>query len=401
MNSKIRVAFWHNVFAPYRVPLFQRLAAYDDIDLTVYYGSSKDRYRQWEVEFGEDYQHVELPYISIPFYPHKFNHTLLPKLLRRNYDVYIAVENEIGCQLAYLAKLWTRTPLILWSIQMDYLIVRDSRDYQRSALLRKLPGFLGRKLQALVFFPLHYGAAYVKSHADAYLAAGLETEKHLISAGARGPFFRFGNAVDSETFRQRLQQHSASELKQNLGIEGKTVILSVSYLQKRKGVQYLIEAFLRLHHLDAVLVIVGDGEYKPELLKLLPEGREDILFVGHDENTAQYYAIADIFAMPSFSDPWGLTVNEAMLAGLPVITTSNIGAQELIQGNGYVIPPRESSSLETALQKLLDDPELRAEMGRRSQEIIKTYTIEHTAETCRDAIYAVLRHSSGREKLHV
>lgn len=391
MHQKIRVAFWHNVFAPYRVPLFQRLAAYDDIDLTVYYGSSKDRYRQWEINFGEGYHYVELPYVSIPFYPYKLNHTLLPELLRQKYDVFIAVENEIGCQLTYLAKLWTKTPLILWSIQMDYQIVRDPSDYEHSAIVRKLPGFLGRNIKRLVFFPFQYGAGYVKAHADAYLAAGRETEKHLVSAGAHGPIFLFGNSVDSQTFCQQLQQQHASELKHALRLEGKTVILSVSYLQKRKGVQYLIEAFIRLNHPDAVLVIVGDGEYKAELLKLVPEGRNDILFVGHDEKTARYYAMADIFVMPSFSDPWGLTVNEAMLAGLPVITTSNVGAQELIQGNGYVIPPRDSSALETALQHLLHDPELRREMGRRSQEVIKSYTIEHAAKTCRDAIHAALR----------
>ena len=393
MGKKIRVAFWHNVFAPYRVPLFQALAAYDDIELTVYYGSAKDSHRQWDVDFGEGYHHVELSNLSIPLYPYKFNYSFLPELLKQEYDVYIAVENELGCQIVYLAKLWTQTPLILWSIQIDYQIVRDPRDYTRSTLLQKLPAFLGRHIRRLLFLPLHFGADYVKAHADAYLAAGQSTEKHLISAGAQGPVFRFGNTPDSAAFLQRLQQQQGSDLKRRLGIEERTVVLSVSYLQKRKGVQYLIEAFLQLNQPDAVLVIVGDGEYKTELLKLVPEGRNDIVFVGHDENTAQYYAIADIFAMPSFSDPWGLTVNEAMLAGLPVITTSNVGAQELIQGNGSVIPPRDSASLETALRQLLGDPQLRRDMGRRSKEIIKHYTIEHSAETCHKAIHSV-RHTT-------
>ena len=155
--------------------------------------------------------------------------------------------------------------------------------------------------------------------------------------------------------------------------------------------QYLIEAFLQLHDPNLVLVIVGDGDYKAELLKLVPEGRTDILFVGHDEDTAKYYAMADIFVMPSFSDPWGLTVNEAMLAGLPVITTTNVGAQELIQGNGFVIPPRDAAALKNALERLIYDAPLRLAMGKRSREIINNYTIEHSAEVCRQAIYAVAK----------
>ena len=164
----------------------------------------------------------------------------------------------------------------------------------------------------------------------------------------------------------------------------------MAYLQKRKGVQYLIEAFLQLNGKDTVLLIVGDGEYKQELLKLVPENNSDIMFVGHDENTAKYYAMADIFVMPSFSDPWGLTINEAMVAGLPVITTTNVGAQELIQGNGFVISPRDSHALKTALEQLLNDDQLRHDMGQRSLEVIKPYTIQHTAEVCRAAIHAVI-----------
>ena len=94
--------------------------------------------------------------------------------------------------------------------------------------------------------------------------------------------------------------------------------------------------------------------------------------------------------MPSFSDPWGLTVNEAMLAGLPVIATTNIGAQELIREEGVLIPPRDSQSLKAKLGCLLKDKSLRAQMGRRSLEIIKDYTIEHSAEVCRMAIHAAI-----------
>ncbi len=388
---KIRVAFWHNVFSPYRIPLFQQLAAFDDIDLTVYYGSIKDAYRAWHVEFGEGYRYIVLPSLSLPGYPYKFNHTLINELRRQRYDVCIAVENEIGCQLAYIVSRLTKIPLILWSIEIDYEIAHDPQERTLISYFRRLPGFLERKLQQFIYAPLAYGAAYVKRHANAYLAAGMATEKHLRGVGATGRCFQFGNTVDTTKFVRLVSEQSPQTLKQQFGVGEKRVILSVAYLQKRKGIQYLIEAFLHLDCPNLCLMIVGDGEYQSELLKLIPEGRNDILWIGHDEDTAKYYAMADIFVMPSFSDPWGLTVNEAMLAGLPVITTTNVGAQELIQGNGFLIPPRDASALMKALERLLHDESLRKEMGRRSREIMRHYTIEHSAETCRQAIYAVTK----------
>lgn len=389
MHRPIRVAFWHNVFAPYRVPVFQRLARYDDIDLTVLYGSAKDSHRAWNVDFGSGYQYTLLPHITIPGYPYKYNPTLTKKLVRRPYDVYIAVENEIGAMLTYRAARRVHKPFLLWSIEIDYNIVRDRRDYTLRAVVRKALPFLGRHLRGWLFAPLRAGVAQAKRQATAYLAAGEQTERHLRNFGAQGPIFRFGNAIDSARLRQRLQEAHAPSMRQTLGIEGKLVILSVSYLQERKGVQYLIDAVLAMNRPDIALVIVGDGEYRHQLTERVPDDCQAIIFVGHADPTAPYYAMADMFAMPSFSDPWGLTINEAMVAGLPVVTTSNVGAQELIQGNGFVVPPRDSAALQTALERLLDDADLRERMGRRSQEIIAAYTIEHTAAVCRQAIRAV------------
>lgn len=393
MQDTIRVAFWHIGFVPYRVPVFQHLAAYPEIDLTVYYGTRKEAHRQWPVEFGRGYTYKVLPCLTIPGYPHKFNYTLWAELLRQRYDVLIASENEIGCQIAYLAARWTKAPFVVWAEEIDYQIVRDPAEYTAQGCFQKALPFVGRKLRQLVFFPFYYGARYVKRHADACLAAGLKTEEHLRALGARCPIFRHGSTIDTQTFQRELQAQDRAALKRQSGVTDKTIVLSVGYLQKRKGVQYLIDAFVRLAREDTVLLIVGEGEYKPELLRRVPEGCRNIRFVGHDEQPAKYYAIADVFVMPSFSDPWGLTVNEAMLAGLPVITTTNVGAQELIQGNGFLIPPRDSQALQQALEHLLDHPEIRAQMGQRSLQIINAYTIEHTAEVCRTAIQAVTHQS--------
>ena len=97
----------------------------------------------------------------------------------------------------------------------------------------------------------------------------------------------------------------------------------------------------------------------------------------------QYYAIADVFVLPSTEEVWGLVINEAMACGLPVISTDKVGASiDLIkQGvNGYVIPASDVDRLFESLEMILSDSKLKSSMGKASEEIINDFTISHAAK---------------------
>ena len=96
------------------------------------------------------------------------------------------------------------------------------------------------------------------------------------------------------------------------------------------------------------------------------------------EKLVQYYKAADLFALPTREDIWGLVINEAMAYGLPVITTDKcVAGLELVEDgvNGYIIPTEDSEILADRIQKVLQKDT--AQMGARSLEKIRNYTIEN------------------------
>jgi glycosyltransferase involved in cell wall biosynthesis len=87
---------------------------------------------------------------------------------------------------------------------------------------------------------------------------------------------------------------------------------------------------------------------------------------------ASYYALADVMVFPTLGDPHGLVVEEAMIAGLPVISSSAAGdiARRLPDGEaGYVVPPADPDALSQRMRALADDCSRRLRMGKRAAEL--------------------------------
>ena len=122
----------------------------------------------------------------------------------------------------------------------------------------------------------------------------------------------------------------------------------------------------------------------------------NVFFVGfkQKEELSQYYAISDLFVLPSTQEVWGLVLNEAVACGLPVITTDKVGAStDLIKDgvNGYVVESRNAEHLCDAMKKVLLDPEVRSRMGKASKEIIENgFTINDAANGTIEAVNYVM-----------
>ena len=120
-----------------------------------------------------------------------------------------------------------------------------------------------------------------------------------------------------------------------------------------------------------------------------------VRLLGHvqPEALAAEYEEADALVLPSIHDPWGLVVNEAMAAGLPVVVSSAAGAADdlVTDGwNGFVVPPFDAAALTRALETLAADPGLRLEMGRHSAERIgEGFEPQHWAAGMAEAVLAV------------
>ena len=188
-------------------------------------------------------------------------------------------------------------------------------------------------------------------------------------------------------------------LREKLGLApGERVVLYLGRLEESKGVSILFDAFRRVTD-GAILVLAGDGRERSRLESLARElgisGR--VRFAGYvpTEGTLPYYAMADIFVLPSIGtacgkEPWGLVVNEAMNQGVPVIATDAVGAAAggLVRNgvNGIVVPERDAVALANAIQVILDSPGLREEMSGSARRTIAEWTNDRMVQGFREAV---------------
>jgi glycosyltransferase involved in cell wall biosynthesis len=133
---------------------------------------------------------------------------------------------------------------------------------------------------------------------------------------------------------------------------------------------------------DGELVLIGDGSERDRLRSLAPSGAR---FLGHLDRDAlpAWYAAADALVLPSLSEPWGMPLNEAAAAGLPLIATDAVGAaHELIEDgrNGFVVSAGDVDALRDALTRVSMDRRFREEAGARSRRLAAAMTGEHWAE---------------------
>lgn len=168
-------------------------------------------------------------------------------------------------------------------------------------------------------------------------------------------------------------------------------IITVCRLFEEKGVRQLVRALADVvpHVAGVRLVVVGIDHQpgEPHLCELRADiaafGLDDhVQFLGRRTDVAELMAAADIFAMPSIEEPFGLVFAEAMATELPVVALDSGGASEvLVDGqHGLLSAPNDHDGLVANLLELLGDPARRASMGRAGRQHVEAHlTTEHQA----------------------
>ena len=155
-------------------------------------------------------------------------------------------------------------------------------------------------------------------------------------------------------------------------------LLFVGRLANQKGLDYLVQALAQLREQDRSLVeleLVGSGP--EELLRSMASQlgvAENIIFSGWVPRAeiVKHYQSADLFVLPSLDEGLPNVVLEAMASGNPILATNITGNRELVQPplNGLLVPPADPAALSSALRKLIENAGMRAEMGRKSRELV-------------------------------
>ena len=171
--------------------------------------------------------------------------------------------------------------------------------------------------------------------------------------------------VDAKRYRpgDRAAVRAALKLPQDRLIVG-----IVATLRSWKGHRFLVDALPD----NAMLVIVGDGPVRQPLEAQVDRNgiRARTLFAGNQADVVPWLQAFDVFALPSYANegvPQALS--QAMLAGLPCVTTSvgSIGELARHEETALVVPAQDSTSLRSALQRLLADEPLRKRLGEAAR----------------------------------
>ncbi len=216
----------------------------------------------------------------------------------------------------------------------------------------------------------------------ARLEAELQEAQHIqvLSSFARQTFIEHGVppeklhilplGVDTHVFYPEPEAQVTAE---------KFIILYVGRIDPLKGVQYLLEAFRRLHLPHAELWLVGPvvEEMKPLLSKYLGENVRYFGAKSHSE-LRLFYNRSSIVVFPTLLDSFGMVILEAMACGKPVIATTHSGAPDIFTGEeGKLIPPASVEALMQALEEAYQQPDCRAAAGRAAYQRIQTdYTLQ-------------------------
>jgi glycosyltransferase involved in cell wall biosynthesis len=364
-----RLVILTEIISPYRIPVFNALAQHPGISLHVIFLAETDPVlRQWEVH------HEQI----------RFSHQVLPSWRRRLMGQLLLVNRGLSGALRqaepevilcggynYLASwqclAWAGlrgVPFLSWveSTQMDQRSGRILIEFLKQNFIRRCGGFV---------------------------VPGMSSFEYVRSFGVREErIFKAPNAVDSDFFACEAEKVRKDEaaFRERLALPAR-FFLFVGRLVPEKGVFDLLQAYSVLPpelRSEVGLVFVGDGPSRAQLERQAALGPGAVRFPGflQREELAACYALAEVFVLPTHSDPWGLVVNEAMACSLPIICTSAAGcAADLItdRWNGRLTSAGDIPALASAMGELARDAEARREMGLRSQRRIQDYSPEACA----------------------
>lgn len=220
---------------------------------------------------------------------------------------------------------------------------------------------------------------------DRFLPAGTRQIAYLTKYGVDPTRIDMAKmTVDVEyimTFCAGLSTNMRNSLLKKYEILGSQVcFLFVGRLESYKGVMDLLCAFgmLSQQQTDVCLIVVGDGSLAPDV-SVAATQLASLHYLGWLDGDAlwEIYAVADAFVLPSHREPWGLVVNEAMAAGLPVVASETAGCiDDLVQPGvtGLIVPAGSPEALCTAMQEIASDAARRARMGAAARRLIADWT---------------------------
>jgi glycosyltransferase involved in cell wall biosynthesis len=376
MDKKIKVVFLQRFMLYYRIDLLERISAKEQLDFTFIHGSDFKKSKFVNYQGPVNFSHIQMRTLKYGIEDKAkylvYSPSLFFKFIRIRPDVIVfeGESNILNNTAVYLYSLLFGKKIVWWGLGL-------------------IPGFkvslfarMYRPFKKMLLKRAKYVIGY-SEYSRNYYSQYVNRDKILVA----------NNCLDNEKIDQEIVRYrdESVKLKKELGLEDKFVLIYVGALIKRKKVDRLIKSFqmVKSHHPEAAMVIIGGGAIEDELKSYVADNQiKDIIFTGKVfEGISKYFLLSDLFVLPGLG---GLSIFEAMVHRLPVISASADGTEEdLIQEgyNGYILKTDEVDELTEILEKFLSNKELAREFGAASREIVdKKINIRNKVDTFVHAI---------------
>lgn len=402
MALRRRVAFVASHPIQYFVPLYQRLARRDDIEIKVFFTwhaaqqAVQDRgFGQpvaWDIPLTDGYESELVPNVSFNPGTYKFFGLRNPALLDRIMTWRPDVAHISGWA-------WYSHLQLLYSLRrrrVPALFFGDShlldggcggpRGWLKAALLRQ-----------------------VYSWPAGFLVAGAANRAYYERFGVEpARFYACPHSIDVARFAEpaaRFEQEAA-RWRQELGIAaGQKVLLFAGKFEGKKRPTELMQAAAQLRHNAVVLVLVGSGELQAEIdvIAAADAARFRVVPFQNQSRMPVVYRLGDIFVLPSaYGESWGLAVNEALACGRPVIVSDRVGcAADVVDSScGRIFVWNDWSGFERIVELLINDPGELAKMGRAASRRARAFDVAASETALVEAVRKICELRDTRAAAH-
>ena len=349
----------------YNAPLFRLLTERNKIAIKVFYtwGQTKDGF-VYDPDFKKAFK-WDIPLLD--GYEKEFVENVSPNPSAGHFK---GIMNK---DLIERIKLYQPDALLVfgWSFKSHLQVLRYFKGKVNilfrgdSTLLDETPGFSFKKAARRIFLK------WVYHHIDAALYTGIDNRDYFLAHGLRAnQLYAAPHAIENERFYDdegKIEQQ-AIRWKKELGIPATSIVfLFAGKLEPKKNPQIVIDALKEITDSSIRLIIVGNGKLE-QALKSKASNDQRILFLDfqNQQQMPVVYRLGHVFILPSSGpgETWGLSINEAMACGRPVIVSNKCGAaKDLVQENGFIFRAGDKNELVKAMYYFLND-----------QDLLKQYT---------------------------
>ena len=379
----------------YNAPLFSYLVKQSNYSIKVFYTLGDNTNspahngfgvkENWNIDLlsGYDYEFIEntssspssLTYLGTK------NPSLINRIKAYNPDAMIIYGWKHHSHLSALNHFRKKIPILFRgdSTTLDDFSDSSLRSYLRYTLLK-----------------------WVYKKVDYVLSPGAASDQYFLKSGIRQhQIIRAEHAIDNERFMNmtKIEEEQLCKLRTSLSLKSDEIVFLFAgkFIHKKNPV-LLIDTFAQLKEINdnVRLLLAGDGILNDEINKRINELHLNIaksinvLSFQDQQQMKLLYRVSDVFVLPSKSETWGLSINESLASGTPVIVSNKCGSShDLVKHgvNGLVFQSENSQDL---LDKMIQicDHQFRERLAASTKESIKNYSYQ-SFKTALDKIFKV------------